>query len=272
MTRIANEWRTRISFNPHSTGGLDWGQELWKWDVTLYEGAAGIAVALTAAWAANGRSFDNNNVLYYATRNILQDVIDAAGGVELAHQRLQESITTAQAKYDDMRAGRPVREPASHPVGLSLEEIEDAWYSLEEMIIWARILDDRMRRRGPNKMPDQGLIPALADGPRRDAVIAARSRYLSSVAGEVRYLADLNLHSQPLMAGTKGARIVNEKIRLNFPDPVTKKIHDRAQLTYSNGQGRNGIQFADDLMTAVAQLVESILTGFESNVPRRLQR
>lgn len=153
--------------------------------------------------------------------------------------------------------------------GLSLEEVEDAWYSLEEMIIWARILDDRLRRRGPHDMPDQGLIPALADGQRRDAVIAARSSYLNSVAGEAQYLANLNLHSQPLMAGTKSAHIVSGQVRLEFPDRVTAPIHDRAQLTFNNG--RDGVQFAGDLMAAVARLVESILSAFERNVPARLQ-
>ena len=136
------------------------------------------------------------------------------------------------------------------------------------MIIWARILDDRLKRRGLN-MADQGLIPALADGPRRNAAINARSHYLNSVAGEARYLADLNLHSQPLRAGTKSARIFGEQVRLDFPDPVTAKIHDRAQLTFNNS--RDGMKFSVELMTAVVQLIESILIGFESNVPARLQ-
>lgn len=261
MARIANDWRKRIAFSPNSTVGLTWGQELWKWNANLYEGAAGIAAALKA----RGRPYDDDDVLYYATRNVLEDVIDAAGGVELAHKRLHESIGSAQAIYNSW----PHSGSAAQHEGLSLEETEDAWYSLEEMIIWARMLDDRLRRRGPKGMPDQGLIPALADGPRRDAVIAARSRYLTSIAGEVRYLADLNLHSQPLLAGTKSAHIVGGQIKLDFPDPVTTAIHDRAQLTFDNG--RDGTQFADDLMTAVVQLVESILTGFEGNVPARLQ-
>src|SRR5258708_9803304 len=56
---------------------------------------------------------------------------------------------------------------------------------------------------------------------------------------------------------------------LDFPDPVTARIHDRAQLTFNNG--RDGVQLAGDLMVAVVQLVESILSGFEDNVPARLQ-
>lgn len=265
MASLANDWRRRIAFNPKSKVGLAWGQELWNWDVQLYEGATGIAAALSA----RGRPFDDDDVLYYAIRNVLQDVVDAAGGVELAHKRLQESIRTAQAKYDDLQTSRAITPPVSHYEGLSLEETENGWYSLEEMIIWARILDDRLRRRGPRNMPDQGLIPALADGRRRDSVIAARSRYLNSVAIEARYLADLNLHSQPLLAGTKSAHIINGKVTLDFPDRVTAAIHDRAQLTYSDG--RDGVRFADDVMAAVVQLMESILAGFEMNVPPRFQ-
>ena len=39
--------------------------------------------------------------------------------------------------------------------------LEDAWYALEEMIIWARTFDDRLRHPPHDRRtyPDQGLIP-----------------------------------------------------------------------------------------------------------------
>ena len=96
-------------FNPHSRAGLAWGQELWKWDITCYEGAAGIAAALTAL----GRAFDDDDVLFRAIQNVLQDFIDAAGGVELAHKRFQNSLSAAQATYEEMQTKLPPRPSTS---------------------------------------------------------------------------------------------------------------------------------------------------------------
>jgi hypothetical protein len=93
--------------------------------------------------------------------------------------------------------------------GMSDQSVDDAWYTVEELLVWARTLDDRLRRPAQDgrRYPDQGLIPALADGPRRDSVIRARSRLLSSGVQEARYLAGLNLHMQSMQAGSKGGRL-----------------------------------------------------------------
>ena len=88
--------------------------------------------------------------------------------------------------------------------GLGDPTIEVAWYTLEELLVWARILDDRLQRKPLDRRkryPDQGLIPALADGPRRDAVMHARRRLLDEGVREARYLAGLNLHMQSTQAG-----------------------------------------------------------------------
>jgi hypothetical protein len=36
-----------------------------------------------------GRPFDDDDLLYYATRTLLTDVVDAAGGVERAYGRFR---------------------------------------------------------------------------------------------------------------------------------------------------------------------------------------
>ncbi len=236
--------------------------------MSRYESAPGIATALQRA----GRSFDDDDVLYYATRNLLMDVVDAAGGVERAHIRIHESMVLAQNTYDGWQQQWQNNPATAGPanIGMSDPSVEDAWYSLEEMLTWTRVLDDRLRRRGPQGDPDQGLIPALADGPRRDAIIQARSRLLNSTINETQHLVNLNLHSQPIMLGTKSARVRNGRVVLDFPDRITTLIHHRVELTYNDG--RDGVTFADDTMSAVERFMNEMFDAFENNIPPRLRR
>jgi hypothetical protein len=269
MPKLAWEWARRIFFNPNSTAGLDWGTELWKWDVNRYESAPGIAAALQRA----GRSSDDDDVLYYATRNLLVDVVDAAGGVEREHIRLHESMNLAQETYDGWQQQRSRGNRAiagSESMGMSDPSIEDAWYSLEEMLIWTRVLDDRLKRRGPQGNSDQGLIPALADGLRRDAIIQARSRLLTSTLNETQHFVNLNLHSQPIALGTKSARLRNGRVVLDFPDRVSSSIRHRVELTYNDG--RDGVAFADATMSAIGSFMNEMFDAFEANIPPRLSK
>jgi hypothetical protein len=176
------QWQWRIMFGAGRLASLDSGTELWNWDIDAYESAAGIR----AAYTRSGKPFDDNLVLYDATQSLLRDVVHAAGGVESAYQRLTRSVAAAQASHDEWATG-PGANLTKGPepelgTGWSDRHIEDAWYAVAEMIVWARTLDERLRRDVKNG-PDQGLIPALALGSRRDAVIAARSRLLTTHLG-----------------------------------------------------------------------------------------
>ena len=265
MPRRASKWMNRIFHGEGRTAPLDWGTELWKWGVSRYESADGISAALLRA----GKSADDFSVLYEATRNLLLDVVDAAGGVEQAHHRLHEAM--AGAREAQARFAASFGRPAEDGMGLSDPTVEAAWYAIEELILWTRILDDRLRRPALDhkRYPDQGLIPALADGPRRDAVIAARSRLLQGGVQEARYLAGLNLHMQSSQAGTKHGRIKDGEVILQFPDRVTAPIGHRWQLTYRDG--RDAVTFADGLMEAVARFMDDMIRAFEEHLPERFQ-
>src|SRR5258708_28796547 len=159
----------------------------------------------------------------------------------------------------------------SENTGMSDVSVEDAWYSIEELIIWTRILLDRLRRGSVKQQGnDQGLIPAMARGPRREAVIQARSRLLSSAAGETRYLAGLNLHMQPLRPGSRSARVFDGKVTLPFPDPVSGVIDHQVQLTYDDG--RDAATFADGVMDAVTRFMDELIAAFEQHIPERFKR
>jgi hypothetical protein len=262
MSQRSNQWARRVAFSEHSTVGLDFGQELWKWDVALHESAPGIRQRLSDV----GRQPDDDSVLYHVTRTLLMDVVDAAGGVERAYDRVCASMAAAQNSYDKMPAHL-----SSEDMGFGDPNAEDAWYSLEEMIIWTRTLDDRLKRRGKfNSDPPQGLIPALSDGPRRDAVIQARSKLLTSTVNETREISELNLHRQPIVGGTKAARIRGGRVVLDFPDRVTGHVRHQAELTYT--EGRDGLTFASGVMEGVSLFMDEMIHAFEANIPERSRR
>jgi hypothetical protein len=265
MPQQAWQWTNRISFGTYSIASLDWGKELWKWDASRYESIVGIE----SAFLRIGRPFDDDDLLYYATRTLLTDVVDAAGAVELAHDRFCQSMVRAQEVCEEWETnnGRAFSENA----GMFNAPIENAWYSLEELIIWARVLLDRLKRKSIKKgFPDQGLIPGMAEGPRLDAVSQARSRLLSSAAGETRFLAGLNLHMQPYRGGSKGGRIRSGRVVLEFPDSVHDHIDHQLQLTFN--AGRDGASFAGEIMTAVNRFMEELVTAFEQHVPERFKK
>jgi hypothetical protein len=202
------------------------------------------------------------------------DVIDAAAGVEQAHIKLGEAMTEAQATYDQRQQQHVANDPSYIPPsdqGMTDESVEDAWYSLENMLIWTRILEDRLKRRSlpGSGLPDQGLIPALVDGQRRNAVLAARDRLTNAVFDEVRPYVNLHLHAHPLYLGTRNAHVKNGHVWLRFPDAATWPIFSSIELTYNDN--RDGVTVANSVMRAVERFIDEMLTAFEANVPPRLQ-
>jgi hypothetical protein len=237
--------------------------ELWKWDVSLYESRDGIVAALRRA----GRPFDDDSILFEATRSLLRDVVDAAGGVERSHARLHQAMALAQEIWV-----RWCSEQGEMPdgTGMSDPSVEDAWYAVEELLVWARTLDDRLRRPAMAKRyPDQGLVLALAGGPRRNAVIRARARLRSAGVKEARYLSGLNLHMQSIRAGSKGGTLRLGRIVLPFPDRVSAPVGHRWELTYRDN--RDAVSFADDLMAAVERFMDELISAFEQHLPDRFK-
>jgi len=141
MPERAWEWSRKIAFGAGRTAPLDFGAELWKWDVALYESRDGIVAALRRS----GRPFDDDSILIEATHTLLRDVVDAAGGVERSHGRLHQAMTLAQEICAQWRF-QLGETPDNVPVFMSDQSVEDAWYTVEELLVWARTLDDRLRR------------------------------------------------------------------------------------------------------------------------------
>jgi hypothetical protein len=136
MHERAWEWARRIHFGAGRTVPLDFGAELWKWDASLYESADGIRAALSRTEGP----LDDGLILSHATASLQDDVVDAAGGVELAHARLHQAMALVQETV--MRWSSTLGE-MSDGTGMTHAAIDDAWYTVEELLVWARTLDER---------------------------------------------------------------------------------------------------------------------------------
>ncbi|MEU4536202.1 hypothetical protein AB0G15_15190 [Streptosporangium sp. NPDC023825] len=261
MAGKAQEWLKRINFGEGRDVPLDFGVELWKQGLFRYETKDGIVAVLDRL----GRPHDPERIMFEVTRSLLDDVVDAAGGVERAYNRLYQAMEASREYWDRWK----LRELAVPEPGIIDPRLEDAWYALEELLIWARSMDDRLCRRSviEGYKADQGLVPALEDGPRREAVLKARMRLHGAGVQEARFLADLGLHMQSSRAGTKSGVLRKGQIFLPFPDPVTDKIKHRWQLTYD--KKRDGVRFADNLMRGVERFMDEMLDAFEEHLPER---
>jgi hypothetical protein len=265
MPERAWNWSKRIKWGEGRIVSLDFGAELWKWDVSFYESAEGIRAALTRA----GRPLDDDSILFEATHSLVLDVVDAAGGVEQAHQRFHAAVDGVHEVYARWLAADPTS--GSERTGIVDPSVEATWYALEELLVWARVLDDRLKRSPVSRQysAKQGLIPALADGPRRAAVIDARARLLQGGVDEAGYLSNLSLHMQSSQAGSKMGEIRSGKVVLPFPDRVTGPVGHRWLLTYNDG--RDAVSFADTLMAAVERFMDETIGAFETHLPERFK-
>jgi hypothetical protein len=238
---------------------LGYPQEVWNDDLTRYESAEG----LRALYQRLGRPAAS--ILYDITSTLISDVIDAAGGIEGAVFRIHEALDRLNEVYAEWSKAT---EPLSDGSGIGDPSAEEAWYAVEEMIFWCRTLCERLQRDPVVKgMPKQGLIPAMADGQRRNAVLAARETHLAPVMA-LRYLANLNLHQQTIPAGSKAGTIAAGVVVLRFPDPLDHPIAHRWELSYSGGRDVVGV--ADEVMAALERFMDAMLGAFEDNIPARL--
>ena len=214
-----------------------------------------------------GLDYGTDSVVTGATVNLLDDVVHATGGIELAWTRIHSAIERVQEAY----AGRIAEMAESGtPWHIADPAGEEGWYAVEELLAWARTMGDRLRRKAvATGYPDQGLIPAMADGPRRDAVIDAKARLLAGPVGEARYLANLNLHMQSIKRGTPLCTLRSGRIVLPFPDRVTKRVDHSVELTYADD--RDAVLFSYELMGSVERFMDEMIGAFEKHRPERFK-
>ena len=266
MLERTRAWRNRLHFPENAKAGLNFPAEVWMWDIASYESAAGIRRVLQRGTTTP----DEEEVLYRVVRSLISDVIDAAGGVEHAYSSWCSLLAQATAEFSEWQQAfvgdHAETTTFAHPF------LDQALYELHHLTSWARTLDERLERRprDSTRFPTQGLIPAMAPGPRLDAVRLARDQMRRDGVHEARILSNLVLHMQPIALGTPTAVLVEGRIQVPFPDRVAEPVSHHLELTYASG--RQASQFADGLMRAVEAFMNSLLEAFEANIPERMLR
>src|SRR5215510_5398137 len=94
------EWLHRIHFGTGRSVGLGWGMELWKRDASVYE----------------------------ATGCLLDDVVHAAGSIELSLTRLHNAISHVPNPYSEQ--GTEVMDTGTDH-RIFDPAVEEGWYAVE---------------------------------------------------------------------------------------------------------------------------------------------
>ena len=254
------EWTYR--YGTGAPGGLGFGAELWA-DVSAHPAAA----RLHELARTQGRNLDADDITYRITRPLLLDVIHAACAIEYTVDRLLAAIDAVQRWVDDQRWPDP---ESADEISVSAEHWAVS-FEVSNLVVWARTLVERLEtktRLGGVEMKI-GLLPALADGDRKDQV----QRFHDELAGWVEaegYLAGFALHIGRLHGGTPSFRRERDgRVRFLLPDRPGRRLWSWEEFTYR--ENRDARTVAVDLLGRVERFMDGVLTSLEQHVPQRFR-
>ncbi len=210
---------------------------------------------------------------YFMTRELLPEVIHAAGGVEREYALLQAAMADVQRFGEEAATRHPYTDPAAKwPLGKNVtpKSMRDVSYSFADMLTWARATEERTDRRyKPGGRERAGLLPALAPGPLHDAVKAAL-KDLRAALRDARFFANYMLHSGAVPGGgTPRAEILPDgRVIARLPDPVPGPVLTWEQFKFT--ENRDMLTYAAELMTSTEAFTEKVLEAFEANRPARV--
>lgn len=188
-----SEWNRRVHFPVAAMAPLGWGYEYWILDPTIYEGHLELkARAATVHRRQKRRTWTKRQLAAELSDHLLDDVLAAAGGVEHSILALCDALQRAQAWADQFRP-KPTTE--SVPTGIADISVIDAWYEFANLLSWARVLEERLDRRGRGPLPRQGLVNALKPVRLKKRVSKLTDDLRAGPLEETRFLANFTLHS-----------------------------------------------------------------------------
>jgi hypothetical protein len=261
---------------------LDFWGELWKIPPGHPDAAGWAGLAADRGVAA----FDDADLKHRITRGLLPEVIHAAGGVELAVARIREALIEAQL-WSDQVTPKPTG-PNAHFAAPTLAE---AGFAFTELVVWTRTLFERVSRRervtvtrssrwflrkvprfrtrAKPKAMEVGLLPSLANSPLRDSVRAAFLTLAKATRG-TREWSNYGLHyGLPLGPSTLFAEADSAgKVSVRLPNPPSKRL--MTWEAYEFTQGLELLPYAESIVAAVADFVDTTLIAFAAARPTRV--
>jgi hypothetical protein len=256
-----NAWRNRMIREM-----LGQGYELWD----LARPKAAVHDRLAQKAAKIGRDYDDEDIAYMLVDHLLDEVLNAAEGIERSFDAMKLDARDAQSKASGYLASHrsdplPERHHWTEPSTV------DVWFEFIDMLIWTRTLQDRIERRGMGGDPEQGLLPALAPGSLKRGVASAFQEFKDGHAAEARHLTNYGVHAGLLPnPGTPLAEVRQDgSLFFVMPDQITTPIDHWQEFSFS--QQRDALAFADELFSQVVTFVDLVLDAFRDAVPARFR-
>lgn len=257
-----SEWFRRTHFPPLAHGPLGISSDHWDPNPEQYEGCS----QLRERYADLGRIPTDSDLVFRLSKNLLPDVLVAAGGIERAMARLKSAV----ARLESWAVKNGV---VGIPTGIAGDASVDAWYAFAEIVFWTRSLSERLDRKpfGDRTLRRQGLVPALRPGQ-----LATRARCLlttlrSGPLREACLWANFGLHASLVSSPNSGARLApSGSVTLPMPDTPTHPVGDWYVLTWD--EDRDALVFADALWKSVQDFIDALLEAFEQAALSRRQR
>jgi hypothetical protein len=264
-----NEWNRRVHFPTAATASLGWGYEYWILDPKIYEGHVELkARAIEVHRRQKRRTWTKRQLAYELIDHMLDDVLAAAGGVEHSILALRDALRRAQEWADQVE---PKLTPESVPTSIADISVIDAWYEFANLLSWARVLEERLDRRGQGSLPRQGLVHAIKPLRLKKRVSKLTEDLRAGPLGETRFLANFTLHSALVRNPNSGARLDEAgHVTLPIPDKQAGPISQWKALTWD--EHRDGVVFAEELWSSIEAFMEGLIQAFEKAVPRRFRR
>jgi hypothetical protein len=189
VTRSA-EWSTRIHFPALAKVPPGFGSEYWDLDPTHHEGWE----ALRDRYISVGRKWTKRGLALELAWNLLDDVIDAAGGVEYSMARLRSTVTEVEhwIRQSNVRAQPGV------PMGVANEYTwkpgTPSAMCSHGAVRWRSGLSDG---HAVGSFRNQGLVPALKPKRLKNRAEKLHDQLRAGSVGETRLLTNFSLHAGP---------------------------------------------------------------------------
>ena len=246
-----HEWMRRTMARGPRIGH---GPELWA-DLSAHPAVP----RLQSVAQAHGRSLDSSDATYYLTRSLLLDVIHAASGIEYSVEKLLDALDVVQ-QWSDANPWEGSA-PAEYEVA---PERWDVSFEVSNLVVWARILRDRLQTDVRGKDMKIGLLPALAEGDLKDQVQGFYDELANWVEAET-YLAGYTLHIGRLHGGTPVLqRGPDGRVRFLLPDRLGSRVWSWEEFTYR--QNRDAQAVAAALLQRIERFMDRLLSSLELHV------
>jgi hypothetical protein len=218
-----------------------------------------------------GREPDESD--YHIVRNLLNNVIHAAGAIEYTVEKIEQGLDADQAWIDEH--GKNWDPPEGVPASVAGPHRDEVQFEFSNLLFWMKALQERLKTRlkdDGDVWQEVGLLPALApDGP---ASVRVKELYgsLNQIFAE-REFANFATHAAAIPYPFSPSDYVDGQVTFRIPDRPDRRVYlwdeftfdDRRDLrTFAQGVLRDVERFMDSLLGAFEQANQDILRQREA--------